>query len=319
MRVRLLVRAGSEHPDLAGLPLERVEGDLLDTRSLERAIRGARAVFHAAGLVSYRPADRRRLWRVNVEGTRNVLQAAARAGVEGVVVTGSIAGFGIPRTRQLPADEGQPFLLRYRGVGYLWTKHVSQREAMAFGRRASGPAVVVLAPATILGPGDQYRNAGQVVISVAEGRAGVAPPGSTSLVDVADVVSGHLRGWEHGRSGEGYVLATEVVGYAELLRRTADVLGVPGPRFELPRAAVFPCYAAGWLAGRLGGELSEQLMLLSFSRREFSARRARRELGWAPAHHLESMVRRTAEYYSCCGAISSLPASPGGASCPADA
>ena len=105
--LRVALRERSRLDNLAGLEYEAVTADILDRRSLRRALKGIDRVFHVAGMTSLRaPADR--LYRTNVEGTRTVLEECLRAGVERVVYTSSVAAIG-PAPRGSTADETQPF------------------------------------------------------------------------------------------------------------------------------------------------------------------------------------------------------------------
>lgn len=106
-RVRALVRPGSDRAGLAGLEVEFVEGDVREPRSVQAAVQGCSLVFHVAALYSFWVRPRTLIYEVNVEGTRNVLQAASAAGVEGVVHTSSVAALGL-RPDGRPADETVP-------------------------------------------------------------------------------------------------------------------------------------------------------------------------------------------------------------------
>ena len=150
--VRAFVRRGSERRNLAALPVEVAEGDVLDRESLAAAVRGCGAVFHVAADYRLWVADPAPMYRVNVEGSVNVLEAAAAAGVEKLVYTSSVAVLGLNRDRT-PADETTPVTIEQMIGPYKRSKFLAEQAVRRRARELGFP-VVTVNPSTPVGPGD---------------------------------------------------------------------------------------------------------------------------------------------------------------------
>ncbi len=232
--VRVLRRPTSSLSALDGLSCETCVGDVLDSvDTLAAAMAGCSWVFHTAAISDYwRYRGRNRLYRTNVEGTRNVLAAALRAGVERFVLTSSIAALGIPAPGQM-LTEGDHFNLRPRRFPYGYSKHLAECEL----RRAvdAGLAAVAVNPSVVIGPGDVNGTESAMFVQAARGRLRIATPGGTNFVAVGDVVQGHIAAAERGRVGERYILAGENLSFRDAFTTVCDIAGRPGPGVVLPR------------------------------------------------------------------------------------
>ncbi len=234
--VRVLVRKTSKLDGIAGLPIERAEGDILDRASVERALAGRDAVIHTAANVSFRPRDRESIYRANVEGTRTVLEAALAAKVKRAVYTSSIAAIGAVAEPRL-LDESAPWDLDKTGSHYVISKRRAEEVALEIHRR--GLPVVILNPGSILGPGDLQVGSTRLLIEMLRGRAPFFVAGGTSFCDVREVAAAHVRALEDGVPGERYILAGPNFTYAELFEIAARLAGARGPS-RIP-------YALAWL------------------------------------------------------------------------
>ena len=149
--LRLLARRTAQLDHLEDLDFERVTGDVTDRRAVRRAMDGAERVFHVAGTTSMRPGSAERVFAVNVDGTRLVMEEALRAGVERVVHTSSAGALG-PATPGGTADENQTFTAGRLGIPYINSKHEAELEA--FRLAAHGLDVVIVNPTFVFGPDD---------------------------------------------------------------------------------------------------------------------------------------------------------------------
>jgi dihydroflavonol-4-reductase len=247
-------------------------------------------------MVSYLPRDRDRLHKTNVLGTRNLLTAAARAGVERVVHVSSTAAVGMSAHPHQVLDEAAPFDPRFAADPYMWSKHLAEEEvARAVGR---GLDAVMVNPSTIYGSGDVYRNTTAVFPSLRRGRVLAAPPGGNSVVSVDDVVNGILLAMERGRTGRRYILSSERMTYHEMLNRMAALLGAKPIRWTLPAALERPLAAAARLVSALapGVPLSPPVIRFSFGYRYFDAARAAAELAWVPQTSFEDAIRAALQF-----------------------
>lgn len=231
--VRVLHRAGSSVAALAGLAYDDAIGDVLGSADeLIAAVSGCDWVFHAAAIADYwrrSPAD---LYRVNVEGTRNVLAAARHAGVARFVFTSSIAAMGNPPAGQR-LDETSTFAMRPARFRYGHSKHLAEIEV----QRAvtAGLPAVIVNPGIVIGARDLNLGAGSLILEAGRGRLRVAPPGGATFVAVTDVVRTHLAAAEVGRIGERYIVPGTDLRYRDAFRVICDVVGLARPPRVLPR------------------------------------------------------------------------------------
>ncbi len=231
-QVRALHRPTSSLKALAGLSFEPALGDVLDLDSLRRAMRDVDVVFHVAAAADYWRSELARMMRINVEGTRNVLQAALEQKVPRVVFTSSCAALGKPPFAQM-LDERATFNLSPRDFPYGYSKHLAEQVCQEFVEK--GLDVVIVNPAVIIGPRDVNLISGSLIVETAK-RGGLPflPPGGVSVVDVADVCAGHIAAAERGQTGERYILTGENLWYAQLFAEIAALLGTKPPRLRLP-------------------------------------------------------------------------------------
>ncbi|MEZ0229118.1 MAG: NAD-dependent epimerase/dehydratase family protein [Planctomycetota bacterium] len=203
-QVRVLVRKTSKLDGLKDVPHERVEGDILDRASLDRALEGMEALIHAAANVSARIRDAALIDRVNVEGTRTVLDAAAaRPGLR-VVYTSSVATIGATETPSLQT-ESSPWR---SGDGYQYIDAKRRAEEFVLQHAQRGLDVVILNPGMVLGPGDIYLGSTRVVLEFLKGRLGWITDGGISFCDVRDVAKAHVAALTKGKRGERYIVAS---------------------------------------------------------------------------------------------------------------
>lgn len=300
-RVVGLLRASSDRSLIADLlvagKLEAVEGDVRDPASVERATPGCDVVVHTAGDVSYWSRDRERQHAINVDGTRNVIAAARKAGVTRFLHTSSVAAVGIPDRGDPPAREDSPWNAGSSGIGYFTTKRAAEELVMDAARRGF-PAVIVN-PAYVIGPGDVRLHDGNVFIDLHRGTIPMCPPGGNCWVDVDDVIEGILLALEHGQTGERYILGGENLKYREVFELIAGALGVRAPRFELSSVVAKVSAPAYELIGALLGRyprMTRETALLFQRDLYFDCSKAREELGYAHRPFAET-VQRTIEWY----------------------
>ena len=280
---------------LRGLGIDAVACDLLDERGTRRAMEGVEAVFHVAALVTFDPARYWQQLRVNVDGTRLLLDACKQAGVSRLVYTSTVNTLGAPRRGQV-GSEATPFDWGRWRLGYMDSKKAAEDLVTAAAVSGEVDAVSVL-PGTFFGPGDINQNAGTYILQCAAGRLRAAPPGGTSVVHVDDVARGHLLALQRGHRGGRYILGGENLTYHQLFSLIALVVDRAPPIVTLPSAMVRAAGGASdWLRTRAGAPLpmSAGLARAACSRLFYSSDHARRELGYTfrPAREaIEDAVR----------------------------
>ena len=235
--VRVLRRTTSRLDALEGVPVEYAVGDILDPDSLAAAMQDRELVFHVAAMAQYWRSSKDTVYRVNVEGTRSIMQTALAAGVQRVVHTSSVAALGYP-PHSATADESQVFPPELSWWPYGHSKHLAELE-VGKGVERGLPAVIVN-PTIVIGPRDVNFVSGSLIRASARGQLRAVPSGGSNFVHVDDVVAGHLAAAERGRVGERYILGGENLSHWDAAVTAASVTGGPRPLLVLPNWSLWP-------------------------------------------------------------------------------
>ena len=231
-KVRALVWRGEDTTPIQGLDVETIEGDVLDPESLKPAFKGVNKVFHLAGIISIMPGRNPMVRRVNVEGTRNILAAALRAGVERLVYTSSIhaiqrAPHGTVIDETLPFDVDNPY------GAYDSSKAEASVEVQK--AAAQGLDAVIVCPTGVIGPFDFRRSElGEVLRGAAEAKPMFYVEGAYDFVDVRDVVDGLMLAEAKGRTGESYLLSGHKISVCDLIEAVRGVTGKAFASIKIP-------------------------------------------------------------------------------------
>jgi dihydroflavonol-4-reductase len=229
--VRTLVRSTSNVGNLQGLAVETIAGDLNDP-DLDRAMQGCQALFHVAAHYSLWQKDRDMLARCNVQGTRNVLAAAKRAGVDRTVYTSSVAAIGVPANGKV-ADEAYQSPPEQLIGAYKQSKYWAEQEAVKAAR--SGQDVVIVNPSSPIGAWDiKPTPTGDIILRFLRRQMPFYLDTGLNFVDVQDVARGHLLALEQGRSGDRYILGHQNLTLKQVLNLLADITGLPAPQRSIP-------------------------------------------------------------------------------------
>ena len=294
--VRAFIRPTSAHTNLAGLPVEIVQGDLREPDSLMRAMAGIRFVFHVAADYRLWARHPQEIVRTNVEGTRALMEAALRAGVERIVYTSSVATLkarpdGAPSNETFPLDPAA-------AVGaYKYSKVVAERLVETMVEERKLPAVIVN-PSTPIGPRDvRPTPTGRIIVEAAAGRMPAYVDTGLNLVHVDDVATGHLLALEKGRIGERYIVGGQDVLLGDMLAEIARLTGRSPPKLRLPRRLIFPiAYAAETLAFLTDREPFVTItgLRLAKDRMFFTSAKAERVFGYRPRPYGEAVAEAIA-------------------------
>ena len=229
--VRVLVR-DPEHPALQGLQVEAVRGDLKDPASLKAAVQGCTQLFHAAADYRLWVPDPEEMYAVNVQGTKDLLMAAAEAGVSRVVYTSTVGALGNPGDGT-PGTEDTPVSLAEMTGHYKRSKFLAEQAVLEFARQ--GLPVVLVHPSAPVGPWDSRPTpTGQMIVDFLQGRMPAYLETGLNLVHVRDVAQGHLLAEARGRVGGKYILGHQNMSLSEILHLLAEISGRPAPKIRLP-------------------------------------------------------------------------------------
>lgn len=272
--VRGLARSTESANLLAGMGALPVRGDIGDLDALERAVAGCEVVYHIAGRVSFCPEIPQRLYEANVEGTRNVVRAARRAGVRRLIHTSSVVALGeTPGTVGSEATRHRGYYLSHYGR----SKHEGEQVALA---EAGDMEVVVVNPSSVQGEGRTAGTGGLLLMAV-NGRFRYLVDTPVSIVDTDDCARGHIAAEERGVSGERYVLSGFTITLRQAVALMCDLTGRSYPIRFIPRSLLAPLGPLADLIGRFVSSVplcKETLALMRFGA-SYDGSRATRELG----------------------------------------
>ena len=230
--VRCLVRPASRLDNLRDLPVEFAHGDLRDADSLKQAMQGVRVVYHCAADYRLWCKDPREMYASNVNGSRNVMQAALDAGVERVVYTSTVGALGHHGDGR-PANEATPVTIDDMIGHYKRSKFLAEEEVRAWAAR--GLPVVIVNPSTPVGELDiKPTPTGKIIVDFLKGKMFGYVDTGMNLIDVRDCAEGHLLAAERGRAGERYILGGVNLTLKEMFDALAGVTGMASPKMKVP-------------------------------------------------------------------------------------
>lgn len=296
-----LVKNGEiTHPLLRGLEFEVSAGDVLNSNSVEKAMKGCTQAYNLAARVSFNEKDLRDLLDVNVGGAVNVANSALKKGIR-LVHTSACAVFGYSKNPHQIIDENNVIEIPKNSV-YAYTKKRAEEEIREM--IPKGLDATFVNPATTYGAGDQKLNSGGIIKKISSGKAFIAPPGGTSTISVRDVVTGHIKAMEKGKVGENYILSSELMSYLKLFERIARIVKVTPPRMKVPSftypfAYVF-IYGYCSLSGLLGKPsefVTPQILKETYGYKYYSNQKAISQIDWTPENSFEDAVGEALDYY----------------------
>ena len=238
VEVRALVRPETDRRAVAGLAVEPVSGDLCDAASLRAALVGCRHVYHVAAHYALWARDPSVFYKVNVDGTKALMEAARDVGVERIVYTSTIGAIGLPESGGV-GTEDTPVSLSQMAGNYKRSKFLAEQAVLKM--VAAGLPVVIVNPSAPVGVGDvKPTPTGQIVVDFMKGRMVASIETGLNLIDVEDVAVGHLQAMERGRVGERYILGCRNLTLKEVFEILSALTGIKTPTLKLPRGLVLP-------------------------------------------------------------------------------
>jgi dihydroflavonol-4-reductase len=295
-RVRVLARASSNRAALEGLGAEIVQGDLRNAASLDGTVVGVRQVFHVAADYRLWARDTNEIYESNVGGTKNLLEAAKRAGVERFVYTGTVATVAVDRPI-LPNEATESSLDEMVGH-YKRSKWLAEREVLN-AARGGLPAVIAM-PTTPVGPGDwKPTPTGKIILDFLTGKMPGYVNTGLNFIGVEDAAAGHLLVAEKGKIGERYLLGAENLTLKQLLDELARIAGKSSPKLNIPHSLALMAAYADTAISRLRGKepqipvegvkIAQHMMFVDCSR-------AQKELGFQPGP-VSAALERAVRWY----------------------
>lgn len=230
-QVKALVRPTSSSKNLDGLNVEPVIATLNDP-DLAESLQGCDALFHVAAHYSLWRTETERLYQSNVLGTRNILEAARQAQVPRTIYTSSVAAIGVPADGSIADETYQSPPDKLIGE-YKKSKYWAEQEAHQ--AIAAGQDIVIVNPSTPIGPWDiKPTPTGDIILRFLRRQMPAYLDTGLNLIDVRDVVQGHILAWEKGRTGERYILGHQNLTLKQILEILSDITGLPAPQRTVP-------------------------------------------------------------------------------------
>src|SRR2546430_2503780 len=300
--VRVLLRASSTNRAIADLSLEYVTGDLREPASLDRAMKGVKRVFHMAADYRLWARRSREIYDSNVGGTKNLLAAAKRAGVEQLIYTSTVATIAVDRPK-LPNEFTDAKLQEMVGH-YKRSKWMAEREVLNAAK--NGLPVIVAMPTTPVGPWDwKPTPTGKIILDFLNGKMPGYVETGLNFVGVEECAAGHLLLAEKGKVGERYLLGGENLTLKAMLDMLAKVTGLRAPSLKIPHGLALGVAYANTVFSRLlgrepgipieGVKIARHIMFVDNSR-------AQRELGFKPGS-VAAALERAVRWYEANGYI----------------
>jgi len=287
-KVRALILPGESRESISGLKVEAFEGDILNMDSVFESMQGIKGIFHLAGVISIMPGQNPFVRKVNVEGTKNILRAAAEKRIK-LIYTSSI--HAIQRVEEGVIDESVPYDMNNPYGAYDRSKAEATLEVLNAAR--SGLEAVVACPTGVIGPYDFRRSMmGAVIHGAAVAKPTLYVDGAYDFVDVRDVADGLIAAAEHGKRGESYILSGQKITVRYLLETVREITGKHFFQMKIPFdlakfAAIFtPMYYR--FANETPRFTPYSLEVLQ-SNSNISHAKATRELGYKPRPIFDSI------------------------------
>ena len=282
---QVLARPDGDRRNLDGLQIEIFDGDLNDPASLAAAARGCESLFHVAADYRLWVPDPAPMLATNVAGTKNILRAAADAGVSRMVYTSSVAALGATPddapTDETAAPAESEMVGQYKRSKFLAEQAVGELV------RDEGLPVVIVNPSMPVGPRDiKPTPTGRIILNAATGKMPAYVDTGLNVVHVDDVAAGHLQVYDHGKIGERYILGGENLSLREILRQISQMVGRRPPIARVPHGLVLPIayLAEGWARLFRTAEpfVTVDGIRMAKKRMYFSSDKATAQLGYAP-------------------------------------
>jgi dihydroflavonol-4-reductase len=300
--VRVLLRPSSQNRAIADLPLEYVTGDLRDTNSLDRALKGIHRVFHAAADYRLWAQHSQDIYDSNVGGTKNILAAAKRAGVEQFIYTSTVATIAVDRPAQ--PNESTAAKLEEMIGHYKRSKWMAEREALKAAKE--GLPVIVAMPTTPVGPWDwKPTPTGKLIVDFLNGKMPGYVDTGLNFVGVEECAAGHLLVAEKGKVGERYLLGGENLTLKQVLDTLAKITGLPSPSLKISYNVALGVAYASTIFSRLVGKepgIPVEGVKIAQHKMFVDCARSQSELGFKPGS-VAAALERAVRWYEANGYV----------------
>ncbi|MBN2773321.1 MAG: NAD-dependent epimerase/dehydratase family protein [Prolixibacteraceae bacterium] len=295
--VRVLVERGRNTGTLDGLDIEKVEGNILDKTSLAEAVSGCDFIIHAAASTSIWPPQSEIIRKVNIEGTRNLVEAAIENKVKRIVHVGTANSFGAG-TKENPGDESSPFSAGKYKLDYIDSKYKVQ-QILLNEYKKSNTKIVIVNPTFMLGPFDSKPSSGQFLLALYQKQVPGYTKGGRNFLYVKDAAVAVVNALTKGRPGECYILAGTNLTYKEFNEVLEKTFGIKPPKIRFPKPAIMTYGVLSEIAGKVFGfepKVSRAVAKISNDLYFYNAKKAVDELD-LPQTPIETAVKDAIDWF----------------------
>lgn len=281
--VHILRRNSSDLSELISLPINHHIGDVTDKDSLTNSFQGMDCIFHLAGLIAYKASDRPAMEKVNLEGTKNVVDTCISLKIPKLVYLSSVVAIGASFSPNHILNEDSKYNIAHLHLGYFDTKHEAENYLVK-AVQDKGLDAVMINPSTIYGAGDAKKGSRKTQVKVANGKFPIFPVGGVNIVALEDVLDAIIKVWEKGVPARRYIISGENITIQKLFEIIANAAGVEPPKTKLPN---FVLFGIGYICELLEkfnikGPISLENAYTSTMYHWFDNTRAKNELGLQP-------------------------------------
>ena len=278
---------------LKELPIEICYGDVRNLESLKEAFNGVEVVFHLAGIIDIGTTNKKLIYSVNVEGTKNVLEACKQENVKKLIYTSSVHAITEKPMGEIITETKKFSEETVKGL-YAKTKAAATKYLLENISKEGNPEIVIVHPSGVIGPYEYIpSNLGQLIIDCANKKIGAYLEGGYNFVDVRDVVDGIIKAEEKARNGECYILSGYQISVKELMKQIEEITKVKMPAFKIAR---WFAYATGFLSEIYYKIVKQKPLFTSYAvytlgtNSNFSSEKAEKELGYSTRPIEETLI-----------------------------
>ena len=294
--VKILIRKNADTCNIDGLDVEIVTGDIRDKACLKSALIDCDILYHSAAYYSLWSRNKKSIYDINVDGTRNILEAAAQAEIQKVVYTSTVGCIGLNYDGQ-PANEETPFEPKTLSNDYKKSKYQAEQIALDF----ISPPVVVVNPSAPVGPRDiKPTPTGKIIVDFLNRKMPAYLNTGLNLIHVKDCARGHILAEQKGKSGERYILGNQNISLKNIFLTLEKITGLKAPTLQMPYLVA---YSAGWVCEMISNHITQKEpavplggVKMAKHKMYFDPSKAIRELD-LPQTPVENALREAVEWF----------------------
>lgn len=296
--VSVLLLEGTKSPTLEGLPITSFYGNILKADSLHSAFQHQDIIIHCAAATNVYPARNEFVNKVNIEGSRNIVDACLEHNIKRLVYVGTANSFSFGTTKERPGVEGTSYASIKYGLDYMDSKRYAQEVILEAVEKQGLPAVIVN-PTFMIGPYDSKPSSGQMILALHQGKVPGYTSGGKNYIAVKDVAVAISNAIDKGRIGECYILGNENLTYKEAFYKLAGAIGAKPPKRKLGNTIVKSYGTINSVLAKIfkfNPAVTKELAIISCDHHYYSAEKARKELD-LPQTPIETAVKECFEWF----------------------